>query len=135
MSDTRKRNLGRQTVRCQSFSARLARHFKLEDHQEKKFKLRSPRGTLQIKIGKEKYRLHGKRERSVRVEGVIKLQGMEYYLKAVNGSGSGKLAQNDKVSLFDRSAGEYLQGDVPKKVYETLIPFIELGAKELFEER
>lgn len=133
MGEIKRRQMGRKAVRHLGFAARLAKRLQLDHHQEKQFSVHSSRGKLHITIGKFQPSLDGG-GRPVRVEGIIKLRGMEYYLKVHNKNGSGKAAHDDEVSLFDRSAGEYLCGTLSKQVYETLVPLIELGVEEMLED-
>ena len=121
------------------FSARIADRLRLKSDESRTFQFESSKGVVKVIIGKpwspgdcQRYHV-GPGSRPVQIEGVLRWYGMEYEIAIDNRNGSGILGRGDKASLFDRTANRYIEGDMPTRVYETLVPLIEMEADDILK--
>ena len=119
------------------FAVRLARRLQLKPIQGHSFEIVSSNGTIQVSISKElnseecERRHLPPRTRAVAIQGMLRWQGMEYEISVNNWDGSGRLGPDDEAYVYDRAANCHLDGDMPHKVYETLMPLIELEVADI----
>lgn len=113
-----------------TFANRLASYLQLADDEDCEFMLNSLRGTMRVNIGKKTKR--AKHEvRQIHLEGVLRMHGVEYEFKVDDEMGEGSLLSENAASLFDRSLGQFIEGDIPSRVYHSLLPEIEHEVKEM----
>lgn len=120
-----------------SFAIRLAKRLNLTSAETHTFEINSSAGVLTVTIGcqfteQECVRRHLPRgSRPVHVKGVLHWQESEYEVSIENEDGSGTLRPHDHAFVLDRSFGHRLDGDMPRKVYETILPLIEIEVADI----
>lgn len=110
-----------------TFAIRLAKRLNLAPTETHTFEISSSNGILKVTIGRQ---MPGG-NRPVHVKGVLRWQDSEYEVSIDNEDGSGTLRPQDHASVVDRSFGFHLDGDMPRKVYETLLPLIEIEVADI----
>lgn len=113
-----------------SFAIRLAKRLGLRPKQTKTLFIESSKGVLKVAIG-QALSLQG--GRPVHVEGVLRLHGMEYEISVDDADGSGSLGPDSHAHIVDRAAGITLDGEMPARVYRTLLPLIELEVDDIWK--
>lgn len=130
---------GRVAEGAQSFSRRLATHLRLKADEERTFSLESSNGRITVTLGKvmtpkDALSAHlSPGVRPIHVEGILSWRGMEYEIAIEDLAGKGKLTLADDAMVFDRVAGRLLDGEISYKVYETLVPLIELHVQDIMD--
>ena len=116
-----------------NFAARIAKKLQLKPHESHEMKLNVAPGKLTIKIGKADHP-HDPVARTLIVMGSIYLSGIQYEIHIQDKLGLGKLSSDDHAKLFDRSAQVFLHNEHAAEVYQSLVPFIEMGVEYSLEE-
>ena len=89
--------------------------------------------SLVLKIGRPENPANSL-QRSLTIEGSIYFSGIQYEIRIEDRLGLGELCAGDQAELFDRSAQIYLHNDHAAQVYQSLVPFIEMGVEYSLEE-
>lgn len=116
-----------------SLSQRIAEKLHLRATDSHEMKLNAAPGKLVLKIGRAENPAEPL-QRSLVIEGSIYFSGIQYDIHIEDKLGVGELCDGDQAELFDRSAQIYLHNDHAAQVYQSLVPFIEMGVEYSLEE-
>ncbi|MBI4212332.1 MAG: hypothetical protein HY540_06810 [Deltaproteobacteria bacterium] len=102
----------------------------MKPYESRTVTLESSHSYLTVSIGSQQNLPPG--SRPLKINGILRWQGIQYEISVQDGSGCGQLSSTDHVHLFDRLAGNGVDGMLAFQIYTTLMPIIEMQVQDIF---